>query len=115
MMPTPPTDTLNYVTVSGYFATKPVGSIVFAVTDLIWNTADGWVYAMPEVGQAIGTNGTFSVSLLAMDNAALSANWKWRVTVDITGITFPPRLLVVEYKQGAAQDFTTLLDASELA
>lgn len=90
------------------------GNLVFEPSDIVWDDSAGLVSIGAPEGGAIPNSGTLMVSLFAMDNAGVSTNWKWRMTGQINGITIKPRLLIVNFANGASQNLSTLLDTSVL-
>jgi len=110
--------TFNLVTVVGQFLTLAAspapasGSLTFTPNDLCWSTTYAMTGHLPTVGVTLDSTGSFSVPLLAMDNAGLSSNWNWLVSGSISGFTFPSRKLTITYVNGDSQRFETLLNSS---
>jgi hypothetical protein len=111
--------TLNFVQLTGTFINglgQPnSGDILFEMSDILWDATDKWIGIIAPIGAPINSQGTFAVSLLAMDNGSISGNWSWKCTMHLDGLTFPPRLLAVNFAAGAVQDISGLLTTSKLA
>lgn len=110
----------NFVTVTGQavdFGGGPVGGhLDFTVSDLVWAPTLALFSAGATVGVTFGAGSpAWAISLFATDNAGISTNWKWKLTGNVNGFVFPPRLLTVDFANGATQDLSALLATSTLA
>lgn len=116
----------NYVTItgtifigSGASVGQGAGGVTFTSSDILWDATGLFVAVLEPVSAPINANGTFATGtaapqLFAMDNAGISGNWSWICTAQISGQTWPARKLIVNYANGASQDFSTLLGTSTL-
>ena len=105
---------LNTVTVTGqYFdgntGAYAGGSVSFQMTDQVYALVAGVCVLSSVVTAQLNASGSFSVNLLAMDNAALSQNWYWQYTGTIQGVALPVKRLTVMFAWGPTQTIAQLL------
>lgn len=111
----------NYVTVAINAVNEDLsnldnGHLNFSPSDIVWVQQGNLVAPIRSVDlhSSGGVSTNVSAELFAMDNATVSTNWKWIVSGDLNGFTFPPRYLTVLFSNGPNQNLADLLNASTL-
>lgn len=111
----------NYVTVAINAVNEDLsnldnGHLNFSPSDLVWVQNGNLVAPLHShdlfASGGVSTNAT--VQLFAMDNGGVSTNWKWVISGELQGFSFPPRYLSVMFSNGPNQNLADLLQASTL-